>query len=122
MRRWRYTDDERPGAVCHDCGLAYQQFPVELVIAHDEWELINPTHHKGAGLLCHDCMITRLRRVNIPTPTILFFGINDWKCNHQWNYAQKMVHVDSSVATYKQVRYCLACKAEQDLSFDEFDL
>lgn len=65
-RKWQYTDTERDPAMygaCYDCGLPYDQFPTELVIDHEVWELINPTHHKGAGLLCHSCMIERLRDI-----------------------------------------------------------
>ena len=74
-RKWRYADHERPKAVCYDCGLAYEAFPVEMVIAHETWEAINPTNHEGAGLLCHNCMIDRLRECNITIVDVLFFGV-----------------------------------------------
>lgn len=73
----KYKDNERPIAECYDCRLPYEQFPVELVIDHDSWELINPTYNKGAGLLCHSCMFVRLRTVGKLIVDVLFLGIND---------------------------------------------
>jgi hypothetical protein len=74
-RQWTYTETERPDAVCYDCGLPYGDFPVELVIAHEQWELINPSEHRGGGLLCHNCMIDRLIEKGIFIVDVLFMGI-----------------------------------------------
>lgn len=60
---------------CYDCGIRYENFPVELVIAHDQWALISPKGN-GEGLLCHNCMIDRLRNKGVEIVQVLFFGID----------------------------------------------
>lgn len=78
-RQWKYSDTERDCSkygLCYDCELPYEAFPVEFVIDHEQWELINPTYHKGSGLLCYDCMIERLKIVNVRIVTVLSFSIN----------------------------------------------
>lgn len=73
--KWRYVDEERQGGSCYDCELAYRHFPIEMVIDNETWELINPTYHEGAGLLCHNCMIARLRKKDIDFVTVKTFLI-----------------------------------------------
>lgn len=67
----RYTDEERPkSAQCYDCGLPYDSPEwIEAVISNHTWEMINPTYHQGAGLLCITCMARRLHEIgmgNVP--------------------------------------------------------
>lgn len=60
--KWKY--DKPPIAECYDCGLAYDKF-TDMVIEHDLWEKINPTYDKGCGLLCPNCMATRLNEIGV---------------------------------------------------------
>ena len=61
--KWKYKDNERPKNVCYDCGLKYgEDFP-DFIIPDELWELINPTYHEGAGLLCPTCIANRLRHI-----------------------------------------------------------
>jgi len=48
---WKHPDNERPKAQCYDCGMKYENMQ-DMVVPDDVWEEINPTYHKGAGLLC----------------------------------------------------------------------
>jgi hypothetical protein len=57
--KWKYHDNERPYGQCYDCGIRYGEFP-DMIIPDDFWELINPTYHKGAGILCPTCIANRL--------------------------------------------------------------
>lgn len=57
--QWKYSDEERPECRCYDCGLEYGKYP-DLALPHWLWELINPSYHKGAGLLCPNCLANRL--------------------------------------------------------------
>lgn len=56
----RYSDDDRPWSHCYDCNLPYKDFPCDMLIQDDLWELINPTEHQGGGLLCPNCICARL--------------------------------------------------------------
>lgn len=59
---WKYTEVERPCGQygkCYDCGMPYGEFP-DMVLPDDLWELINPSQHKGSGLLCPTCIANRL--------------------------------------------------------------
>jgi len=57
--KWKYKDDERPKGKCYDCKLDYHKWG-DIIISNNMWELINPTYHKGAGLLCPNCVQNRL--------------------------------------------------------------
>ncbi len=57
--KWKYKDDECPQGCCYDCRMKYSEFP-DMMIPDELWELINPTYHKGAGLLCPTCIANRL--------------------------------------------------------------
>lgn len=64
-RRWRYSDDERPqDARCYDCARPYASIG-DCVVPNEVWERINPTGHKGAGILCANCIIERLHVVGV---------------------------------------------------------
>lgn len=61
----KYEDHERPlppagEAACYDCRLPYGS-PAwcDVIVPDDVWETINPTHYKGAGLLCFNCITAR---------------------------------------------------------------
>ncbi len=57
----RFHDNERPYGGCYDCGLKYDSPKwCDVIIPNDIWELINPTYHEGAGLLCFNCIAGRL--------------------------------------------------------------
>jgi hypothetical protein len=72
QRRWRYPDAERPGwegdepvsALCYDCRIPYSAI-VDVVLPNELWERINPTVHRGAGLLCANCIFERLHHLNV---------------------------------------------------------
>lgn len=57
--KWKYKDNEKPQGCCYDCRIKYSEFP-DMIIPNELWELINPTYHKGAGLLCPTCISNRL--------------------------------------------------------------
>ena len=59
---WRYKDSERPTKCCYDCRLKYAEFP-DMIINDELWELINPTFHNGAGILCPTCIANRLNYI-----------------------------------------------------------
>ena len=60
----RYTDEEivqrdNPPA-CFDCGLPYGGDAwMDALVPNDVWEIINPTYHEGAGILCVSCINLR---------------------------------------------------------------
>ncbi len=56
---FKFEENKRPKGVCYDCNLSYHSFP-DMVISDELWEKINPTYHKGAGLLCPTCISKRL--------------------------------------------------------------
>lgn len=70
----KYGDLERPKGVCYDCRIPYNSFP-DMVIEDDLWEQINPTHHKGAGLLCPTCIANRLNEIGSGIVTATIFCI-----------------------------------------------
>lgn len=65
-RKWKYSDmDMDTGLMivqCYDCGLSYDTGCgwCDVIIPNEIWELINPTNHKGVGLLCFNCIARRL--------------------------------------------------------------
>jgi hypothetical protein len=63
-RQWTYEDGERPRAECYDCERPYETMG-DCVIDNVLWERINPTRHRGAGLLCANCITERLRHLGI---------------------------------------------------------
>lgn len=64
VRRWRYVDGVRPRACCYDCARPYESIG-DCVVPDEVWERINPTEHRGAGLLCANCIIERLHVLGI---------------------------------------------------------
>ena len=76
--RWKYNDDERPEGVCYDCKIPYNSFP-DMVIKNELWEQINPTNHKGAGLLCPSCIGKRLNLIGVEKVTVKFYDGQDTK-------------------------------------------
>lgn len=77
----KYTEAERPlppngPAACYDCLLEYGSPAwADVVLPDDVWERINPTHHRGAGLLCFSCINARLVAAGIEnTPVIIASG------------------------------------------------
>jgi hypothetical protein len=67
--KWKYTQEERPCGKfgkCYDCELPYNSPKWADVIVVDEiWEQINPSIHKGGGLLCFNCICGRLEELGI---------------------------------------------------------
>jgi hypothetical protein len=43
-----------------------------MIIPDEIWEKINPTYHKGAGLLCLTCMANRLNHLGLWYETGLY--------------------------------------------------
>ena len=63
----KYTEEERPPGTfckCYDCNLPYEDFPCDVVVPHDFWEVISPSTCRGGGLLCPNCLLRRMRLVN----------------------------------------------------------
>lgn len=58
-RNWRPKPPAK--AACYECGLNYCKFPLDAIVSDCIWELINPSEHEGAGLLCPNCICRRLR-------------------------------------------------------------
>lgn len=61
----RYSDEERKAFAnplrCYDCGMRYGGPGwCDVVVPNEIWERINPTYHKSAGILCFNCIATRL--------------------------------------------------------------
>jgi hypothetical protein len=44
--------------------MKYGEFP-DMTISDEYWEKINPTEHKGAGLLCPTCIANRLNYLGL---------------------------------------------------------
>ena len=61
----KYKDNDRPKGCCYDCKLDYDKFPCDMLIQNNLWEKINPTYHEGAGLLCPNCICTRLMKLGL---------------------------------------------------------
>ena len=64
--KWRYTGEERnPGedTCCQDCGIPYAEIE-DMIIPDNLWEKINPTIHKGGGILCPTCIVNRLHYID----------------------------------------------------------
>lgn len=77
--KWKYKDHERPKvAECYDCGSDYRDTP-DMIIDNNLWELINPTYHKGAGILCPRCTTNRLRLKGVNEFTARFAVPDRWK-------------------------------------------
>jgi|SaaInlStandDraft_4_1057021.scaffolds.fasta_scaffold59388_2 hypothetical protein len=60
----KYKDHNRPKGMCYDCKLKYGTFP-DMTIDNNLWEQINPTYHKGAGILCPTCISIRLKELGV---------------------------------------------------------
>lgn len=74
----KYTDAERAviGAACHDCGLAYTDPGwIEAIVSDHVWEIINPTYHPGAGLLCITCIARRCHEAGLHDVPVLLCGV-----------------------------------------------
>ncbi len=69
----RYTDEERPRSYgkCYDCGLKYDEFPCDMVIQDELWEMINPSHRKQGGLLCPNCICARLIQLGLTSVHVM---------------------------------------------------
>src|SRR3990167_10209957 len=53
-------------AGCLDCGLAYEDFPLDVVLPRGQWLMINPSEH---GVLCAACIVKRA--ATIPGATVV---------------------------------------------------
>lgn len=52
------NDGQTQSVKCEDCGLLYQDFPMDVTIPDKQW--IELTGHKeGDGILCGACIILR---------------------------------------------------------------
>lgn len=43
---------------CMRCGLAYQDFPIDVVVPDEQWAAISE-RHDGSGVMCGTCIIAR---------------------------------------------------------------
>lgn len=66
----KFKDDIRPHSACYDCSAPYHSWP-DYTVNDDIWELINPTKHEGAGLLCPSCVSKRLSKTDYIGDVIL---------------------------------------------------
>jgi hypothetical protein len=62
---------------CYSCGLPYTEFGGDLRLPDSVWERINPSPHKGGGLLCARCTMHALAYVDTSyfpegIPAVLF--------------------------------------------------
>lgn len=69
----KYTDEERVQYIgkCADCGMDYNDFVIDMVIQNKLWEMINPTYHKGCGLLCPNCICARLAELGLCSVNVI---------------------------------------------------
>lgn len=51
---------DAPPAACLDCGLPYEDFPLDVVLPRAQWLRIHPDEH---GLLCAKCIVARAAKV-----------------------------------------------------------
>ena len=56
--QWVYKH-KPDGCKCYDCGLEYGTFS-DLSLPNWLWEEINPSIHKCSGILCPNCIASRL--------------------------------------------------------------
>lgn len=55
-----------PNGQCYGCGMKYGDVGwCDVIVPDDVWEQINPSPHKGGGLLCFNCIATRLDKVGL---------------------------------------------------------
>jgi hypothetical protein len=59
---------ESIAANCFDCGLPYEDFPMDTLLPDDLWARIAPVD--GEGLLCANCIVARLSKLE-PSPIIV---------------------------------------------------
>jgi predicted nucleic acid-binding Zn-ribbon protein len=45
---------------CLDCGKPYEDFPMDVVLSDEQWQMIHPDKN---GLLCADCIVKRASRL-----------------------------------------------------------
>ena len=43
---------------CEDCGLLYQDFPIEVTVSHEQWAELTG-YIEGEGILCGVCLLSR---------------------------------------------------------------
>lgn len=56
---------QRPKGKCFDCLMPYKEFPCDMVIQNDLWEVISPSYDYGAGLLCPNCICKRIMSLGV---------------------------------------------------------
>ncbi len=47
---------------CIDCGMSYLDFPMDVVLPHDQWALISG-RDDGGGILCANCIVKRAAKL-----------------------------------------------------------
>lgn len=57
---------------CEDCGLPYRDFPLDVVLPDEHWELIHPSG--TGGVLCAACIVSRAAQV--PGVTVIHASLN----------------------------------------------
>jgi hypothetical protein len=61
-----------PPAVCLDCGLPYEDFPLDVLMPRPQWLAIHPDE---SGLLCVACMVRRVSKLRGVTCCRMVFEI-----------------------------------------------
>ena len=56
----RLRGEAPPPAECLDCGMAYEDFPMDVILPRAQWLEIHPDEH---GLLCAGCIVARASKV-----------------------------------------------------------
>lgn len=76
----KYKDEERLlnpefETGCYDCGLKYGSPSwIEAIVPNEVWEIISPSYHKGAGLLCISCIARRCVEAGLKYVPVLMCG------------------------------------------------
>ena len=52
------TDIQQTTVKCEDCGLLYQDFPMDVTVPDEQWVTLTG-YTEGEGILCGSCIILR---------------------------------------------------------------
>jgi len=52
------ADMQQVVVACEDCGLLYQDFPMDVTIPNEQWAVLTG-YRDGEGILCGACIIQR---------------------------------------------------------------
>lgn len=61
-----------PPLACLDCGMPYSEFPLDVVLPNDQWEIISGRKN-GSGFLCAACIVERASKIKGVTVAKMHF-------------------------------------------------